>query len=692
MLRRTLAVTTIVCINKWKGTVSSAWNIPANWTQNYVPATDANIIFDDVPLNHCILDQNRSVTDVTNTQSTYRMVCNGYKLTVKGNLLFTNGAQIDASTVNSTLEFGGTSSQSIPAAALLNNQVYNLVVNNPNNVIVNGTISLMNSLTVTSGRLDAATNFPTVIYSGTSAQTISSSQYLNDALFNLTINNSSGVSLNANLGINNNLTITAGKLFIIEAGKNLTVTGIITNSAGTAGFVLRSDATGTASLIHTTNNVPATVKRYISGAAEDWHFLASPLSGQPVSGAWTPAGTYGNGTGYDLYIWNEANSCWINQLNTTSAINWNTVHSGSNFNAGRGYLYSVQELNPTKEFVGNLNNGSVTYPLTFISPDVSFKGFNLAGNPYPSSVDWCSVSGWDRSILEPGGSGYDMWIWNPAANNYGVCNSVTGIGTNSISRYIAPMQGYFVKAAGDGNLVINNSARVHNGAGNWFKNEGMMDGIVRIMVQCETVGSFDEAYIQFGHTVNKPGAEKLFSHVPSAPGVYLNSEGENYSVLYLSDTIDNPDVPVMFKPGKEGSYTIKCNFDYNEFGTLYLEDRLMKTSCNLKKYNSYSFIASKTDETDRFVLHFTSEGLYFADQLPARIYSSGNLLKVDLTLVNDHTTTEVYDAAGRLLLRKTLQGLSEHALNLNAAPQILLVRLQNKRGNLTRKVFHNNLN
>ena len=183
-------------------------------------------------------------------------------------------------------------------------------------------------------------------------------------------------------------------------GNSLQSPELLTNNAGASGFVLQSDATGTASLIHNTDNVPATVQRYISGDAEAWHFLSSPVSDQPISGSWLPSGTYGNGTGYDMYLWNEPNSCWIYQLDITSPINWSTVHPGSDFAVGRGYLYSVQAANPTKEFVGKLNNGPLNYGLTFSGTDASLKGFNLVGNPYPSSIDWGAASGWTRTDIK----------------------------------------------------------------------------------------------------------------------------------------------------------------------------------------------------------------------------------------------------------------------------------------------------
>ncbi|MFZ4413713.1 MAG: hypothetical protein ACOYOV_11555, partial [Bacteroidales bacterium] len=680
-----------ITINKWKGTLSNNWNTAGNWLLNTVPAVDASIVFDDAPLNHCQLDQNRSVTNITINQSSYRLVTNGYKLTVKGDLIFTNGAQIDASTTNSTIEFAGGAPQSIPTASFFNNEVYNLLINNSNNVALNGTLRLLNTITANAGRLDALTNTPTVIYAGATSQTIEINRYLSERVYNLSIDNSSGVTLNTNFTVNNTLIINSAKLFTIPSTIQLTVLGSFTNNAGTSGFVLQSDVSGTASLIHSSNNVAATMQRYISGSAEDWHFLSSPVAAQSISGSWTPSGTYGNGTGYDLYAWNEPTNCWIYKLNTTSAINWNTIHPGSTFAVGRGYLYSVQASNPTKLFLGNLNNANISYSLSALSPVDSVKGFNLIGNPYPSSIDWQASSGWTRSNLLNSGSGFDMWIYNKAASNYGVCNSVTGSGTNGVSRYIAPMQGFFVRAATAGNLSMDNTVRVHNGAGGWLKNNAEIDPkILSVVVQSLTGSGFDEVRLQFGYDNNETGAAKLFSPVVIAPSLYLPAMGELFSIRYLTDTIDNPSVPVMFKTEIDGNYSIKCNFSFDRFETLMLEDRKTHFIQNMKAKNTYNFQSSRTDDVFRFVLHFGPEENALYSELPARIYTDGDHLLIDLSLVSKETEAYVYDALGRLLLQTSLQGSKLHMLNIKAKSQILVVQIKNQQGNICRKLFFNN--
>jgi autotransporter-associated beta strand protein len=690
-----VTVTVNSCINKWKGNINTDWNNAGNWTLNLVPAVDANLVFDDSPANDCYLDQNRSVNNITNSQGVYGIVLNGNKLTLKGNLLFSGGATIDASASNSKMQFSGSAVQSIGTGVFKNAAVYNLDVNNSNNVILSGNLRLLNNLTATTGLLDAFTNSPTVTYAGNTLQTIESNQFLGGKIYNLTVDTVIGVNLNTNFTITNTLVINIGKKLSVSSLYQLTALGTISNNGGASGLILKSNAVGTASLIHNTANVPATVERYISGPAEGWHFLSASVSNQSISGSWLPVGSYGTGntatgTGFDLYVWDEPSFSFKYKLDT-SPIGWNSVHSGPNFSAGRGYLYSVQETNPTKEFIGNLNNGPVSYPITFtetLNPILfDLKGFNLVGNPYPSSIDWQATSGWDRTKLEVSGGGSDMWVWNPTANNYGVFNSASGVGTNSISRYLAPMQGYFVKAANNGNLVFDNSVRAHTGAGNWFKNTRINNPVIRIAVESVAGNGTDEALLQFGYSESNQGTPKLFSHVSSAPSLYLSLDDKKYSVRYLTNTTENSAVPMEFKAGKEGVYKLVFNFDSSEFDFIQLEDRLLKTSTSVKPVSSYLFKSTKEDSVSRFVLHFTAAEIVAVKELNGMVYMDGSQIAVDLKGINGQTEIKLFDISGKLILQKYLEGNGLTKLDLNLATQILVVRLTNEKGASSTKVL-----
>lgn len=547
--------------------------------------------------------------------------------------------------------------------------------------IGSATIEINNGGFINNGTYTKGTE--TVTFSGTTASIITGG---NTDMYNLSVTNTGGITTQLGLLTAHDLTIGSGCTFTMNPSKALTVSSSITNNAGNTGFVLQSGATGTASLIHNSTNVPATVQRYISGSAEAWHFLSSPVSAQAISGSWLPSGTYGNGTGYDLYLWNEPNNCWIYKLNTTTTNNWSTVHPGSNFAVGRGYLYSVQATNPTKEFIGNLNNGSLSYGLTFSSIDLTLKGFNLVGNPYPSSIDWSAASGWTRSNLLASGSGYDMWIWNPAAGNYGVCNSFTGSGTNDVTQYIAPMQGFFVRAVNAGDLTLDNDVRVHNVAADW-KSAHINPEKLSLTVESTSDKTFDEIQLLFGYPANQTGAAKLFSPVVTAPGIFIPLNGANYSVRYLTDTVDNPIVPVMFKPGRDGNYMIKWSFDYDEFETIILEDRQTSKMQNMKTGRTYNFTASKTDNNNRFLLHFTTIKNQSDNELPAKIFADGTSIMIDLISVQEETEVFIYDEMGRTLLQQKLQGAIKHTINFKGGSQLLIVCLKSPGGNLCRKLL-----
>ncbi len=674
-------------ITKWKGSISTAWNNSDNWTANILPESDANLVFDAAPANHCQLDQDRSVTDITNAQSTYRLITNGHRLTVKGNLNFSGGAQIDASANGSNVEFAGTTAQTIPSGAFYNNAIYNLTVNNANNVILNGTLRLLNTISATSGRLDAFTNTPTVSYAGMSAQTIESGYYQNEKAHNLSIDNAAGVTLNTNFTVNNSLTINAGDTLIIAPQKQLDVLGAIVNNAGTSGLVINSTADSTGSLIHYTDNVPATVKRYISGAAEDWHFLSSPVSSQTIGGEWTPSGTYGNHTGYDLYVWNEPTSCWIYKLNTTSVVNWNTVHTGSNFSVGRGYLYSVQAANPTKTFAGTLNNGKYSIYLTNNSTIPEYAGFNLIGNPYPSAIDWKATNGWTRGVLTDN----NIWIWNPAESNYGVYNSWSDEGTLSVTRYIPPMQSFFVKAASNGDLTMTNDVRVHDNTTKWKSaviDDNTPSATLSLTVKSEAGLGADEVLLSFGSSQNAAGASKLFSPVATAPSLYLSIANQNYSVYQITGTPDSTAIPVQFKAGKDGKYKLSSSYDWTQFETLLLEDCQNKSIHNLKSSPDYEFTSRQNDASSRFVLHFSLCELNKSGSLPAQIYSFNGQLTVDLTYVTEDTEIMIFDSLGRLLTNKHAKGGIKHRFDLPGDVQLMIVSLSNRHGKSYQKVVN----
>jgi hypothetical protein len=557
-------------------------------------------------------------------------------------------------------------------ASFINNGDLNL----EDNFINNGTITSISGTTFFNN-----SNSELQLISGTSEQ-------IN--FYNLSIDNDSGITQNLDATVSNNLSINLGNSLTIAPSIKLTVNGIISNLAGNDGLVLKSDDTGTASIIHYTDNISATVERYISGVAEDWHFLSSPVSNQTIAGSsWVPSGTYGNGTGYDLYAWDESTPCWVYQLNTTTSPNWPTVHPSANFAPGKGYLYSVQQLNPTFDFKGTLNNGTISYPLTANSiSDESLIGFNLIGNPYPSAIDWKASSGWTRSNLLDSGGGYDMWIWNPTANNYGVFNSIGTTGTNNVTQYIPSTQGFFVRAETNANITMTNDLRLNTSSNYWMKTGSNNEvSNLKVKIQSESGLGYDEVLFQFGHLNSTPGATKLFSSVKTAPSVFTKMDLDKLSIKYLTNTMQNPSVPLSFIPGADGNYKLNINLKENNFEYLILEDKIEKNLHNLLEEPEYTFYGSVNNHSDRFILHFTSKNLVIEDdRIEAPIYYNGAYIVVDLSSVKNNTEVEVYTILGKRLVSKSLKGKRAHTLSISSKKQLYIVTLKNEKKTKIKKI------
>ena len=677
--------------NMWKGSVSTDWGNSLNWTLSAVPASGANILFDPFPLNQLILDADRIVNDITNSQSTYRILLNGKTLEIQGAVNFTNGAKLESASENSTLFFTGNAFQNLNSAWLLNNEVYNIKLNNSSfPVFLTGNLVVLNSITSNGRLFNAVLNSPTLTYRGTNPQTISNSIFFKNQIYNLNIDNSLGVTIDAPIIISNALTINSGKKLTLSPISRVQVDGLLTNNAGTSGLVLSSTTLGTASLIHNTNNVQATSQRFIGGAATAWHFLSTPIQNQSISGNWKPAGTYSDGTGYDLYVWDEPSNCWVYNLNTTVAPTWNTANPSTNFIAGKGYLYALQATNTTQQFSGILNNGDLTANVTN-SSSKTHKGFNFIGNPYPSSIDWKNNAGFTRNMLETVGGGYNIWIWSNTANNYGVFNSAftSATGTNNSTRYISANMGFFVKASSAGTFIFKNASRVNDFQADWLRTKALQNKTLDLSLKVnstENLGS-DEIKMGFGFDVIQAGATKMYSPVKTAPSLFLPNDNDDYSTYYFTDTESKPTIELNFKAGKDGKYTLAANENKTDFEVLLVEDKITKKIIDLKLTDNYTFTSKTTDNPARFNIHFSKTAI---DELVfgfVKVFNANKSIIIDLKLATGNFNIKIFDINGIVFDAFTAVG-GEQRIVPNPTNGVLFIQLYNNEKTKTFKLLN----
>jgi len=489
-------------------------------------------------------------------------------------------------------------------------------------------------------------------------------------------NHNSGITIN---GSGDNIIITAGKTLSLTSGSKIKISGTIINNAGNSGLILKSDVNGTASLLHYTAGVNASVERYIPCSnADEFHILASAVAAQSIG--------HGFNQTDGFYEWNEPTANWTEYADS---INFASFNGGTDFVPAKGYAVSYPN-NVTKSFSGILNQGVVKAPLTF-TPG-TYQGWNLVANPYPSAINWNASIGWTRNVLVNANIAGEkaIWIWNPdtAVGNYGTYISNDANGINGVSQNIAIGQGFWVKTAGNGFLGMTNDVRVHSSQV-FLKSANISDDLLRLTVKGTANSYSDEMIVKFGNPDNLGGAEKMFSMYPAAPSLYSTKLNKNWSINYLAGFYQQVIVNVGFKAGVNGNYTFKAN-GLNSFNTtayVYLKDITENIITDLNQNPEYSFTASSNDNANRFQLIFALSPLEISNKemLNTCIYSFDNNIYINSNESVKQIT--IYNPLGQLIKTVSNDTRTIHINMKEDASAYYIVRVVTTKNAYTEKVF-----
>ena len=388
------------------------------------------------------------------------------------------------------------------------------------------------------------------------------------------------------------LTIASVGSVTISPGKSLTISGTLTNHAGMSGLVISSNATGTGSLIHNTDNVNATIQRYITGSTDltifKYHFVAVPLTSaaSPVSNLFL-----------DSYLENfsESTNSWVSMgASTTNPLD-----------VTRGYMIYYPAASTTYSFAGPMNNGSFTALTSYTTG----YGYNLVPNPYPSAIDWDAASGWTKTNVDNA-----VYIWpsdagsGATATNY--ASYVNSVSINSGSRYIATGQSFFVHAnATSPVLTMDNGVRLHNGV-QFFKTTESIPRLLRI--SCVANGATDETVVRFTEaaTTGFDGNWDAYKMQGGADAPQLSSvasDNSNLSINSMPSGAGAVAVPVKFSfsTATDVTFTASGMESFNENIPIYLEDLALSKMVNLRLNPVYTFSYQTGNVIDRFILYFS---------------------------------------------------------------------------------------
>ncbi len=225
-------------------------------------------------------------------------------LNIAGNFSHTGGTVTETSSGSGFIVFNGTGIQTYTSGGTVSNTV-NFTVNNGSTLYIGtsllgngsggtftlssgGTLGIGDALGITSSgangniRVTGTRTYNTganYIYNGSGSQV--SGNGLPLTVNSLTVSGTSNLSFTNSPSfatpqiVTNGCTINSGATLTVGSTQALTVSGTLTNNAGEPGLLIKSDNSGTGSLISSTTGVDAKVERFLTKMK--WHFIGMPV-------------------------------------------------------------------------------------------------------------------------------------------------------------------------------------------------------------------------------------------------------------------------------------------------------------------------------------------------------------------------------------------------------------------------------
>lgn len=341
---------------------------------------------------------------------------------------------------------------------------------------------------------------------------------------------------------------------------------------------------------------------------------------------------------------NTVNSVTLASSSIASA----SVPATTSIPAANGYiLYFVGDntrasgstsITPTNAYIthtGFINQQNVTVNLWYTPtggashlsytsslPTIYFPGYNMVGNPYPSTIDLKAVYS-DNSSNNIGQIFYELDDLSPN-NNYlgynGLTGATSGTPATAVSEYVASGQGFLVTASSatastltfketekpttvtnPSNLILANlpadkSFALQNSSQN------ILTGL-HLRLQKDSA-TFDECGIYFGDSwSDKFDAADGIDLDGISPTVYMSSytsDNIRTCINSLSDYTKGKRVKLFVKATTDGIYNLKLadilNIDTSAYN-IYLLDHLKSDSLDIGRYKSYAFNITNSDTT-----------------------------------------------------------------------------------------------
>lgn len=466
-------------------------------------------------------------------------------------------------------------------------------------------------------------NASTVKFAGTGIQNISGTSVTNFKNIEVTNTANPGVRVQSNQNLVGVLTLSSNVVFDADGSSNTAVFTLISSgdnptadaAVGPLPVGARVDGKVTVQRFMTKEGTNFKIYRYISSPLQN-ATVADIQNEIPVMGTFTGASTCGTcGIKPTMFYYDES---VISDLNKDGKFNTNdgyykfpSAASTETLLPGRGYSLFVRGdllASTAWDVRGNINAGNITpvsIPVSYTSSgNAANDGWNLVGNPFPSSVDWNSA-GWTKTNLEntiyttDNGSGGVFATWNGL------------IGTNGGSQYIATAQAFWVRTDGLGTPVLTANENVKSsGTQTKFFRQKALENVLRITLKKGM--ATDETVIHFREDVTD-GFDKNADARKLMNKTFNLSSKINAGTLLAINSLPlvdcNTTVKLSVDNAKKGSYQLNFKevISFSNGAAITLTDKFTNKTTTVTEGLNYNFSVTTNPASSgsgRFQLQF----------------------------------------------------------------------------------------
>lgn len=372
----------------------------------------------------------------------------------------TNGATIivgdgDVVTIASSTSIIGQQSVEVKSSSKLVVGTGGILTTGPKNItglgtfqVTTGTLQIGSNNGISSsgatGNIQTTTrlfgNSGSYVYNGSSSQITGTG--LPTSVSNLTINNSSGVTIDSDLEVTGTLTLSSGS-FIIETGNNLIAN---TKSISSGDLVMKHTITGSTGWRLLSSPIDSDYDDFFDGITTQGY--SGSTLGNAALDSLQPNVLYYDETypGTDNQRWRAPASAAtsLTQGQGLYTFIFGNIAADSRYNNTFPRTLTVQ---------GQENEGPVDLNVTYTT--TADSGWNLVGNPYAATIDWDDAN-WTKTNVDA-----TIYIWDYASSEYKTWNGVTGDLGNGL---ISPFQGFWIKANDvSPSLIVEEEAKTTGG-------------------------------------------------------------------------------------------------------------------------------------------------------------------------------------------------------------------------------------